>query len=157
MRHDRLEIDDGPPAAGIVATLRREAAAGRPAFSVRFHDRLVRRIATVASAPVRPAGRGMPSTAWVAAAAILTAWLIGSPHGGGPRPAPVPAGAEHVAAVARDTREPVGIDRLPTFDELESGVQEGAVALAAVLFGMPEWTALAGFDAADLPHRGDER
>ena len=151
---------------GSLATrLRREAAADRPAFSSCFHDRVMERLtpqplrpATVGM-PVRSAGRWIETPLPLLAAALVAgvalvmitaeAWQWDGRAGRaatlaaravGPAPAPV-------AAALSGADGPVGLERLPMFDEIDAGVRDGVASLAASLFEVPDWAMLAGLDA----------
>ncbi len=164
---------------GVGAALRREAVAERPRFSEEFHERLVQRL-PVASAPrtalpaftlpanppspIRRAALPLAVSATLVAAAILLLALPGREAQPDRVPGPIAGGGVELVTLtppmaARGEpgeptigleQEPVGIDRLPTFDEIGESVREGVTTLAVSLLEVPEWTALADFDAGEF-------
>jgi hypothetical protein len=152
---------------GLAESLRREAAGERPMFSVALHERILwgMTVTPPAVTPIaEPRAQGAGRSAWrqvslAAAAAVLAVMALAinragrDPAGGQPRPVALvvvdPAGGSEVAAGgdAADAAE-FGIERVPTFDDLEAGVREGVSTLAATLLDVPEWRMLADFDAA---------
>jgi hypothetical protein len=153
---------------GLADLLRQEAARERPLFSEALHGRILRRLPVNADAPAvirhaEPrAGRAGRSAWWpsgIVAAAVAVAAAIAviavrpEPAGGQPRSVAVvaaePAGGSEDAAQGGATEAAeFGIERVPTFDDLEAGVREGVSTLAATLLDVPEWRMLADFDAA---------
>lgn len=138
--------------------LRREAAAAEPWFSWALHERVLRQLPAPAG-PAPAAGSawarrsvsrpGMVAAAGAAALAVAIALVTTAPGSrpgvSGPR-APGGAGPAELV-VAADEPE---IERLPLYDDLQAGLQEGVSTLAATLFEVPEWQMLADFDAAGL-------
>lgn len=145
--------------------LRREAATDRPVFSAELHDRLMKRLTprplrpSTLGMPDRPAGRwiGTPlpllAATLVAGLAVVMitaeAWRRESRAGQGEMLAAVVAGpvAAPTAADSFGADEPIGLERLPMFDEIDAGVRDGVASLAASLFEAPDWAMLAGLDA----------
>lgn len=143
-------------ARGLAAALRREARAGRPAFSPALHDGVLAAVAATSrrrSTP--PAGRHRP--AWSAAtvgglAACAAVAIAVVPL----RLAPPPWGS--TADVAREpaaVADGPGIERLPTPAEIGEGVLAEVTTLAAAAVGLPEWTDLAVLDPV-LPVPADD-
>jgi hypothetical protein len=170
-----MRRDDHGGRRGAVAALRREAIAERPPFSEAFHDRLVRRLSACSSLPPVPrpvaplATQPVPvrrAVLPVAAAVVAVVILLVArfDREAPPDRSPVPTGEGGVAPRAVSSlgngeldqvmtgqeREPVGIDRLPTFDELEESVAEGVTTLMVSVLEVPEWTALADWDAGSI-------
>lgn len=159
---------------GSLATrLRREAAADRPVFSAELHDRLMKRLrpqplrpATLGM-PVRPAGSGSGTPLPLLAAALVAglavvmvtaaAWRRDRGAGQGDGLAAVVAGpvTAPTAADLIGSDGPVGLERLPMFDEIDAGVRDGVASLAASLFEAPDWALLAGLDARAVLDPGD--
>jgi hypothetical protein len=54
-----------------------------------------------------------------------------------------------VAAGEED--EPVGLDRLPMFDQIDEEVRAGLTTLAVSLLEVPDWRPLAGFATSAFP------
>ena len=159
---------------GSLATrLRREAAADRPVFSTELHDRLMKRLTpqplrpATLGMPVRPAGRWIGTPLPLLAAALFAglavvvitaeAWRRDSRAGQGDVLAAGVAGPATAATVADliGADGPVGLERLPMFDEIDAGVRDGVASLAASLFEAPEWAMLAGSDARAMLDPGD--
>lgn len=173
--HEPDHRDRQPRGGSLAAALRREAIAERPAFSREFHDQLMRRVTkparprpnpTVAAKPLSARWPAAGLVATLAAVVAVVAVSVMTPSSddvsrvrqGEPRPplaATTTASAPDGGAIAGD--EAPGIDRLPTFTEIEESVSDGVASLAASLFEVPDWTALAdfdasaGLDAADIP------
>jgi len=158
---------DNQAGRGPAAALWREAIAERPPFSEELHDRLVRRLA--ASRPPRPVPRKVaaaPATlirrmriplALSVAVMATTVALVGwNGRDALPRP---PAGLSAAGGLpdVAPPEEPLGIDRLPTPGEIEEEVRESVTTLAASLLGVPEWTAVADFDAGGFLGGGGGR
>ena len=149
---------------GLAELLRREAAGERPMFSTALHERILRGMPVNPPAVIRcaePRGERVGRSMWrqvsLAAAGAVLAVLTLAINWAGLHPAdgPLqgvalvatdPAGGSDAAA-AGDAAE-LGIERVPTFDDLEAGVREGVSTLAATLLDVPEWRMLADFDAA---------
>ena len=162
------------------AALRREAIAERPPFSEAFHKSLVRRLPT--ARPPRQARRAVlaaevpptrvrrtliplaVSAALVAVAVLLVARPVRDAEPARPLG---PMNADGAVVVALDAatssdlgvaaalpEETPGIDRLPTPGEIEEELREGVTTLAVSLLDVPEWTALADFDAGALLGEG---
>jgi hypothetical protein len=154
---------------GLAEVLRREAAGEQPLFSQALHGRILRGLpATPVAAgviqPAEPRGQQAGRSAWwqaiLAAAATVLAvvvtaidWDESEPAGSQLLPVAIEAGdraagsevaAQGDAAAAAE----LGIDGIPTFDDLEAGVREGVSTLATTLLDVPEWRMLADFDAA---------
>lgn len=168
MRHARHDDDRGGRRLGRL--LRREAHGERPEFSAEFQARLVRRIGPLAgrevAAEIKPApvasNAASGRRSWpLAAAAVLG--LVAAGLGlvrregppGGPASAPRARSAAVTASEMPDEVTPgdeemLGIEQLPTFDELEEGLRAGVRTLAASLVDVPDWASLAEFDAASL-------
>lgn len=155
---------------GSLATrLRREAAAERPAFSPGLHERFVRRLAvdaggqralqpTVAAGPRRRwLVAVMPLAVACVAAAAVTLLIDAAPdrrivrEWEGERPS---TGAA-VASDRADMDGIVGLERLPMFDEIDAGLRDGVVTLAASILEVPDWTMLAELDARALLDSGE--
>ena len=160
---DRRLIRRDPDSLGDL--LRREAAGDRPRFSQALHERILRRLSVgPAAGPVarvaepRPlAARGwvwglFGSVAGVAALALAFGGARLDPAGGSLPVAAVVTIDLAGTTVAGDDVSPdpvgLGIDSVPSFDQLEAGVREGVSTLAATLLDVPEWRMLADFDAA---------
>lgn len=139
------------------AMLRHEALADRPLFSEAFHERLVRRL-PVAAAPRRsptvaaaawPARlRIVMSLATVAGLVGMVVLLAARPDRAGPLARDLPV------TIAVAAEEPLGIDRLPLFDELQEEVRAGLTTLAVSLLEVPDWGPLAALAGAGLPDPG---
>lgn len=144
---------------GLADLLRREAIGERPRFSRSLHGRILRRLPVSRAAEPRTGETARSPWRLVRlAAAAATSFAVGlaiitagtDPADGPPQRVALvamdPAGGSGVAA-SGDAAE-LGIERVPTFDELEAGVREGVSTLAATLLEVPEWRMLADFDAA---------
>lgn len=164
---------------GVGATLRREALAERPQFSEEFHERLVQRLPAAARPRTAPPPVAPPATppsgirravlplavsATAVAAAVLLLALPRREAQPDRLPRPIAGGGVQVMTLAPPMaargepgeptigleQEPVGIDRLPTFDEIGESVREGVTTLAVSLLEVPEWTAVADFDTGEF-------
>ena len=153
---------------GLADLLRQEAAWERPLFSEALHGRILRRLPVNADAPAviqhaepraRQAGRpvwwplGLVAAGVSLAVAIAVMAVRPELAGGQPRSVAVVAaepagGSEDAAEGGANEAAELGIEHVPTFDELEAGVREGVSTLAATLLEVPEWRMLADFDAA---------
>ncbi|MFM8414519.1 MAG: hypothetical protein ACKOCX_07315 [Planctomycetota bacterium] len=152
--------------SGSVATrLRREAAADRPAFSAEWHERVVRRLVADGKGPrapqpkvaeplaVEPRRRWIVAVIPLAAAVVVAATVVVLMHPGpdlrigGAGQGERPASDAAVASVPAEADGPVGLERLPMFDEIDAGVRDGVASLAASLLEVPDWTMLAELDA----------
>ncbi len=177
----RCDDQPGDRRLGPAAVLRREACSERPPFSEAFHDRLMRRlpnspgsrqtplsVAPVAAPPGLIRRAMLPGS--ISAAVVSVAFLLVARSGllsradrasrtvaGGEAerapPAMLAGGVQGELTIGQE-QESVGIDRLPMFAEIEESLREGVTTLAASLLEVPEWTALADFDAGGLG--GDE-
>ncbi|MBM4021030.1 MAG: hypothetical protein FJ284_02090 [Planctomycetes bacterium] len=165
-RPEQARRDEGRANGSLASVLRREAVADRPAFSEPLHDRIMRRVTTArwsrpGPKPVLeppPARRlGDVIAAAVSAAAVVVALLMtASPDGGGasrgmratvPTPIDGTRAAESPSAAVTASGDVLPtIDRLPTLEEIEESVNHGVASLAASLFEVPDWTALAELD-----------
>jgi hypothetical protein len=161
-RRNRREPD------GFADRLRREASRERPRFSRALHERILERLPGDVVIPGEAhAGEPRPvparRRAWrevglpvglAALAAVVIAGFATGPDSADepPRGAVVasidPAGGDAVAGGVPPEASELGIDTVPTFDDLEAGVREGVSTLAATLLDVPEWRMLADFDAA---------
>lgn len=164
MRGESLSRQSDGFRGGLAARLRREAAADRPAFSVEFQGRLARRLAAEGKRPraaredlAEPVAVRSPRTWIPLAAAVVAAGALTMLVALGTNPAEGVAGRRgdrlavpRVPAGVAEADGPVGLERLPMFDEIDAGVREGISSLAAALIEPPDWSALAVFDARAL-------
>jgi hypothetical protein len=176
---DRAE---GFGAAAFAAILRREAERERPGFAAGFHGDLMRRLVRKR----RPVGSRRPSTSsgterlvrqrrgWLRAAAVLAgggaaAGLIGAgvvDRGVSPSLPNDAAGRGLVSSTTFSSRAAVPdqaaaggddlIERLPLFDEIDAEIRSSVATVASALLAVPDWRALAEFDAAGLLGGGSD-
>jgi hypothetical protein len=129
---------------GLRRRLRREAAASRPAFSPALQTRIEAALSAERASRRRvPWTAGLTAVAGCVAAACLAAavWLAGGRD-------PQPGADEAARVVTAALPEPVAIDQLPLWEELEGEVLAGTAALAAEAVGLPRWNDLVAAGAA---------
>lgn len=148
---------------GIADRLRREASRERPRFSQALHERILERLpGDVVITGESHAGEPRPVAAWrrvglpvgvAALAAVVIAGFATRPDSADERPRGAvvaridPAGGDAVAGGLPAEASELGIDTVPTFDDLEAEVRQGVSTLAATLLDVPEWRMIADFDA----------
>lgn len=159
------------------AMLRHEALADRPPFSEALHERLVRRLPVAATPRRSPtvAAAAWPARLRIVMSLATVAGLVGMallaarPDRAG-TPAPPqdlmaagtkaeaigngPLARDRPVTIAVAAEEPLGIDRLPLFDELQEEVRAGLTTLAVSLLEVPDLGPLAALAGAGLPDPG---